>query len=95
MLRCAGKPPMYFISPMLTLHLKLKAMKSMLKDWNKKVFGNIFNNISAAEDRVAVAQLTFDVDPCDANYSSLENERSVLTNLYVQGECFWRQKSHI
>lgn len=50
----------FYASPMCTLVGKLKRLKQELKEWNKNVFGNLFRNLSAAEDNVLAAQQKYD-----------------------------------
>ncbi|MQM06569.1 hypothetical protein Taro_039396 [Colocasia esculenta] len=38
-------------NPFVTLQAKLKAVKAMLKDWNKNIFGNVEVSVRQAEDR--------------------------------------------
>lgn len=85
----------FHASPLHSFALKLKAVKTMLKTWNKEVFGDVFQNIKKAEDRVLAAQYSFDVDPSEDNFLSLEMAQSALSKMYLKEENFWRQKARI
>ncbi|VFQ86915.1 unnamed protein product [Cuscuta campestris] len=62
---CWTKTP--YSGGMRGLVAKLKGLKGCLKEWNKKEFGNIFENLTKAEEFATQNQLCFEEDPTDAN----------------------------
>ncbi|KAL0307551.1 UNVERIFIED_CONTAM: hypothetical protein Scaly_2979400 [Sesamum calycinum] len=52
-------------SGMMRLQQKLTRLKHCLKEWNKTVFGNVFDNVAAAERGLKEADEAYDQDPCD------------------------------
>ena len=46
-------------SAMSQLIFKLKFLKKELKDWNSTVFGDLYKNIVAAQDKLASIELLF------------------------------------
>ncbi|KAL6550651.1 hypothetical protein OROMI_021139 [Orobanche minor] len=54
--------PMPFAG-LLKLSKKLSRLKLTLKEWNRHVFGNIFEKVAEANDKAADAEAIFDTDP--------------------------------
>ncbi|XP_058084533.1 uncharacterized protein LOC131232314 [Magnolia sinica] len=86
--------------PMFNILLKMKAVKSALRTWNKDVFGNIFTKIK--EDKAKLADLELKMssgpvlDTVDENHLNLHQaEKEELKNLYLLEEIFWKQKSTV
>ncbi|KAL0309433.1 UNVERIFIED_CONTAM: hypothetical protein Sradi_5885600, partial [Sesamum radiatum] len=52
-------------SGMMRLQQKLTHLKHCLKEWNKTVFGNVFDKVAAAERGLKEADEAYDQDPCD------------------------------
>ncbi|KAK4388151.1 hypothetical protein Sango_2421700 [Sesamum angolense] len=52
-------------SSMMRLQQKLTRLKHCLEEWNKTVFGNVFDKVAAAERRLKEADDAYDQDPCD------------------------------
>lgn len=59
-------------NPFYSLQFKLKAIKPVIKHWNKSEFGNIFENKLRAEEEVKQAETAFDADPSDENRETLQ-----------------------
>lgn len=82
-------------SSLSTLYLKLKHVRSMLRNWNKHTFGHVHLNLMAAEDAVLRAELAYDLHPTMENHNLLEKAKSIQSEKLLHEECFWRQKSGI
>ncbi|KAK4409551.1 hypothetical protein Sango_0028100 [Sesamum angolense] len=52
-------------SGMLRLQQKLTRLKYCQKEWNKTVFGNVFDRVAAAERQLKEADEAYDQDHCD------------------------------
>lgn len=84
-----------FWTPLYILISKLQRLKYDLKQWNVHTFGNLFNNLSQAEDQVLIAQSTCDANPTAENYQAVNEARENLLKVQLQEEVYWRQKSHL
>ncbi|XP_058099739.1 uncharacterized protein LOC131244098 [Magnolia sinica] len=86
--------------PMFNFLLKLKAVKRSLKCWNRDSFGNIFQQIKAAESMLCAleSQLQFDShqssSPADYR-ASFEWTMTKLKELELKEEIYWKQKVRI
>jgi hypothetical protein len=77
-------------SPAYSLTKKLKATKNALKTWNKHHFGHIQSRISTLTRQLDIIQQS------TTSEQSLQAEISIkqdLTNLFLQEEIFWKNKS--
>lgn len=83
-----------FGCPMAILSQKLKALKKELKVLNRDVFGDINNNVQAAQAEVDQIQCIIDSSSYDDN---LHNEESQVQCKLQQAlsfqEEFWKQKA--
>ncbi|KAL0342602.1 UNVERIFIED_CONTAM: hypothetical protein Scaly_1922800 [Sesamum calycinum] len=52
-------------SGMMRLQQKMTRLKHCLKEWNKMVFGNVFDKVAAVERGLKEADEAYDQDPCD------------------------------
>ncbi|KAL2250197.1 UNVERIFIED_CONTAM: hypothetical protein Sindi_2493400, partial [Sesamum indicum] len=52
-------------SGMVRLQQKLTRLKHCLKEWNRTVFGNVFDRVAAVERDLKEADEAYDIDPCD------------------------------
>ncbi|KAL0283603.1 UNVERIFIED_CONTAM: hypothetical protein Sangu_2878400 [Sesamum angustifolium] len=80
---------------MMRLQQKLTHLKHYLKEWNKTVFGNVFDNVAAAERVVKEADEAYDQDPCDRTLVERNWCSAELVRVLAQEEAFWRQKAGI
>ncbi|MQL95705.1 hypothetical protein Taro_028372 [Colocasia esculenta] len=80
-------------NPLVTLHIKLKKLKSALKSWNADVFGNINDNLQAAYEEVSAAEVSFDSSPTIYNRESLNRANAHLKYAQRCEEMFWSQKA--
>lgn len=81
--------------PLACLAFKLRRLKMALKAWNHNVFGNLFANISLAEQEVLNLQNIHEACPFAHNSYLLEEAKKKLGELLLQEEIFWKQKSRI
>ncbi|KAL0288268.1 UNVERIFIED_CONTAM: hypothetical protein Sangu_2665900 [Sesamum angustifolium] len=82
-------------SGMMQLPQKLTRLKNYLKEWNKTVFGNVFDNVAAAEQGLKEADEAYDQDPCDRTLVERNRCSAELVQVLAQDEAFWRQKAGI
>ncbi|KAK4395942.1 hypothetical protein Sango_1748500 [Sesamum angolense] len=80
-------------SGMMRLQQKLTCLKHYLKEWNKTVFGNVFDNVAAAERGLKEADEAYDQDPCDRTLVERNRCSAKLVRVLAQEEAFWRQKA--
>ncbi|KAK4411853.1 hypothetical protein Sango_0258300 [Sesamum angolense] len=82
-------------SGMMRLQQKLTRLKHCLKEWNKTVFGNVFDNVVAAERGLKEPDEAYDQDPCDRTLVEHNRCSAELVRVLAQEETFWRQKAGI
>ncbi|KAL6493346.1 hypothetical protein OROGR_033105 [Orobanche gracilis] len=82
-------------SGLLKLSKKLQRLKLTLKDWNNCVFGNIFDKVAEARDRVVAAEAIFDGDPSLVNKNNLRSLNDNLIDILTMEEMFWKQKTNM
>ncbi|KAL0282700.1 UNVERIFIED_CONTAM: hypothetical protein Sradi_7254200 [Sesamum radiatum] len=82
-------------SGMMRLQQELTRLKHCLKEWNKTVFGNVFDNVAAAERGLKEADEAYDQDPCDRTLVERNRCSTELVRVLAQEEAFWRQKAGI
>ncbi|KAL2248543.1 UNVERIFIED_CONTAM: putative ribonuclease H protein [Sesamum indicum] len=78
---------------MFAFQQKLHRIKAALKLWNTEVFGNIFQNITDAEQRVKIAEQAYDGDPSDENLIAMNKATAELTFALSVEESYWKQKA--
>ncbi|KAL0447058.1 UNVERIFIED_CONTAM: hypothetical protein Slati_1833700 [Sesamum latifolium] len=81
------------LTGMLRLAEKLQRLKACLKQWNKEIFGNIFDQLSQAEESVRQAERKYDEEPTDLNLMAMNLCTAKLQRALTIEEDFWRQKS--
>ncbi|VFQ73702.1 unnamed protein product [Cuscuta campestris] len=77
------------------LAVKLTVLKKALIKWNKEVFGNIFDEVSKAEERLLSAERTFENDDCEANVIECNLATALLQQAHKKEEAFWSQKANV
>ena len=82
-------------SPFDIFFQRLKSVKHHLKIWNKDIFGNIFDNVKKAEDKLLQAQIALEHCWTDGNYTAFNDAKEGLNHTLLMEETFWRQKSGI
>ncbi|XXG76419.1 hypothetical protein AAC387_Pa08g0774 [Persea americana] len=82
-------------NPQFILAQKLKALKISLKQWTKLTFGNLHQNILAAEARVLQCQHQLDSSPSEPSREDLLSSRSELHEALKAQEIHWHQRSRI
>lgn len=80
---------------MRALAYKLKLLKTTLLEWNKTIFGNIFDAIKLAEHKVQQAESLFDNDPTPKARESLTREQANLFLCLCREETFLRKKTRV
>ena len=74
--------------------LKMTRLKKTLKAWNKEHFGNIFDNVKKAEERLAIVQRVLDDNFCTKNVQQVSFAQQDLDLALQREEKFWSQKAH-
>eukprot|EP00253_Pinus_taeda_P034929 PITA_34929 len=83
-------------SKMYLLHKRLKHIKFRLKEWNRKDFGNIFEEKKLVELKILELNKALINDGFDKAKSEQADKYHLdWENLCKQEEIFWRQKSRI
>lgn len=81
---------------MFTLHKRLQQIKFWLKEWKKKVFGNIFVDKKAVEAKLQELNQELITEGFDKVKSQQADKyHQAWEKLCIQEEIFWRQKSWI
>jgi len=83
-------------SRMYILHKRLRHIKFRLKEWNRKDFGNIFEEKQLVEIKIQELNKALINNGFDkAKSEQVDKYHIVWENLCKQEEIFWRQKSRI
>ncbi|XP_073023571.1 uncharacterized protein [Primulina eburnea] len=80
------------LSGMPRLFAKMKRLKHHLRWWNRDVFGNIFDRLTAAERAVRSAEDVCEADPSDANWTSLSDRNEDLARITAMEADFGNRK---
>ena len=78
------------------LQQRLKHIRSMLKDWNKKEFGNIFKAKREAEQKLQeINQIIISEGFTEERKIQVDSLQNKWEDRWMQEEIFWRQKSRV
>ncbi|KAL0341432.1 UNVERIFIED_CONTAM: hypothetical protein Scaly_1805800 [Sesamum calycinum] len=77
---------------MMQLQQKLTRLKHCLKEWNKIVFGNVFDRVAMVERQFKEIDEAYYQDPCDRMLVERNRCSVELVRVLAQEETFWRQK---
>ncbi|VFQ88475.1 unnamed protein product [Cuscuta campestris] len=69
--------------------------KTILRKWNKEIFGDIFQNLKKAEEDAITAELSFDSNPTDSTREAWSQAMANLLLATKKETEFWKQKAHI
>ncbi|GAA0169435.1 hypothetical protein LIER_40758 [Lithospermum erythrorhizon] len=84
-----------FGNPLFVLQSKLKALKQVLREWNKEVFGNIFTQAKSVEEKVMVCEKIYESSRLDVDRQALHKARvEHLHSLAIEEE-YWRQHIYL
>ncbi|XP_042019063.1 uncharacterized protein LOC121766897 [Salvia splendens] len=78
---------------LLNFQIKLARIKRAFKEWDKKVFGNIHENLRHIEEKIAAAQDDFEERPSPDNRVEVNRCIAMYIRLLKMEEDFWRQKA--
>ncbi|XP_058742332.1 uncharacterized protein LOC131614798 [Vicia villosa] len=82
--------------PMFVLSKKLQLLKRDLRGWNRNVFGNVTNNVKAAEDNLLSVQDRIQQEGISEVLKKQEMEaQTSLTKALVIEEHFWKGKARV
>ncbi|KAL0284412.1 UNVERIFIED_CONTAM: hypothetical protein Sangu_2827900 [Sesamum angustifolium] len=70
------------------MRLQQKLTRLCLKEWNKTVFGNVLDNVAAAERGLKEADEAYDQDPCDRTLVERNRCSAELVRVLAQDEAF-------
>ncbi|XP_026403839.1 uncharacterized protein LOC113299110 isoform X2 [Papaver somniferum] len=73
----------------------VERLQKETKNWNKNVFGNLYNRIESALANLNLSQDAFDFSPIDEAKSHMVNCLCEYLNLLKLEEIFWRKKSRV
>ncbi|KAL3513205.1 hypothetical protein ACH5RR_025922 [Cinchona calisaya] len=80
---------------MLGFTLNLWQIKEVLREWNSRVFSNVFENISKDEDEMKQSELEFEnVQMVEAGIAYSQAQAKLLSCLRDDKE-FWKQKARL
>ncbi|VFQ66064.1 unnamed protein product [Cuscuta campestris] len=77
------------------LAIKLAELKRALLQWIKDVFGNIFEEVSKAEERAFRAEQNLENDDTEENVVECNMAKALLQLAHKKEESFWSQKANI
>lgn len=86
--------PVPFGNPVLSLITRLKCLKTRLREWNRDVFHNIFNEIQLASMDLDAIQREIDGDT-DELFEHEMNQTVKINGLLVQRQAYLSQKNHL
>ncbi|KAL0387614.1 UNVERIFIED_CONTAM: hypothetical protein Sradi_2643200 [Sesamum radiatum] len=75
-------------SGMVRLQKKLTHLKHCLKEWNRTVFGIVFDRVVAAERQLKETDEAYDHDPCDRTLVKQNRGSAELVRVLAQEEAF-------
>ncbi|XP_027120639.2 uncharacterized protein [Coffea arabica] len=85
---CAG-------SPLQVLCCKLKRLRGTIRDWSRRVFGDIFQTVRNKEEEVRLAEVRVESDDSDAARVHLHLAKGQLQAALRVEELFWKQKARV
>ncbi|CAI9102974.1 OLC1v1001377C1 [Oldenlandia corymbosa var. corymbosa] len=80
---------------MMAFLMKLRRLKLVLKEWNKTHFGDVFENLRNAEERVKELEVPYDHSGHANDRQNLHSARAFLLQKLKEHEDFWRQKMRL
>lgn len=83
-------------SPMFRIFFKLKHIKCMVKGWNKRIFGDVFQEKKIIGEKLKMVQKRMeegDISLSTCNQEK-ENQRE-WEQILKKEEIFWKQKSRV
>ncbi|XP_049368194.1 uncharacterized protein LOC125833087 [Solanum verrucosum] len=80
-------------SPFTIFHTRMRQLKTVLTQWSKETFGNIFQKIATMKDVIKGKEVQLEVAPIEANKAELSKANAKLKRYLKMEENFWRQKA--
>lgn len=81
------------VSPIVRTALKLKRLRKALGRWSREMYGDIFQELRKAEDKVSRLALEEGDGQCPERWKTLNAARANLKRRITTVESFWRQKA--
>lgn len=78
---------------MFRFALKLKRLRTTLKNWNATSVGNIFQNLGRAEEELQSMERVFEMTGSDADLIALNRCQASYFHALADEELFWKQKT--
>ncbi|KAH0753205.1 hypothetical protein KY285_006353 [Solanum tuberosum] len=78
-------------NPFTLIHSKMKRIKFVLAQWNRRTFGDIFQRIATLEDTINVMEIQMEITPTIENRALLHKAEAELKKYRHIEEEFWRQ----
>ncbi|XP_027150341.1 phospholipid-transporting ATPase 2-like [Coffea eugenioides] len=74
---------------------KLKRLKRALSEWNRNVFGNIFENIARTKEEVRQKELRLEEEDNEETRIQLSHAKANLLKCLANEEIYWKQKDRL
>nr|XP_027086510.1 uncharacterized protein LOC113708247 [Coffea arabica] len=81
--------------PLQVLCCKLKRLRGTIRDWSRRVFGDIFQTVRQKEEEVRLAEVRVESDDSDAARVHLHLAKGQLRAALRVEELFWKQKARV
>ncbi|GAA0186747.1 hypothetical protein LIER_34035 [Lithospermum erythrorhizon] len=85
----------FYGDPFFTISSKLKALKLILKEWNRDIFGNVTTKVESAEEEVRMCEVSFELSGSNEHKATLQLAKSYHLHCIAVEEEFLAQKSGI
>lgn len=93
--RCWETPLSPYSRGLFGFYFKLKRLKQTLKKWNKESFGNIFVDITRAEEDALKKEIIYDRSKNPNDRKEVNEAYAKLNRLLSKEEAYWKQKAGI
>nr|XP_027083663.1 uncharacterized protein LOC113705962 [Coffea arabica] len=81
--------------PLQVLYCKLKRLRGSIREWSRRVFGDIFQTVRQKEEEVRLAEVRVESDDSDAARVHLHLAKGQLRAAMRVEELFWKQKARV
>lgn len=74
---------------------KLNRLKRLVGQWNKDVFGNIFDDVDVAEAEATFDERAYDYNPSDVTKTAYQLRMAKLCLVQSRALLYWKQKENV